>query len=155
MDRTSLALLIVLAGLAIGLRFGRLGAGDLGQCAGAQVAHEDIAIAQERHAGAGGVDDRVLPVEIGARVVLDACRRATGQRLLPGIAHVAAVALERVVGRLAVPAPPGAPGDEDCRDVRGKWEHGRAWAAGGALEAIAPAEKGKLKPKTAKAAAAA
>ena len=90
------------------LLFHLMGAGDLGQRSAAQVAHEQVAVAREQHALAGGIVDRVRGVQVRALVVSDAMRGGAVERLLEGVAHAAAVALEFVLHLFAVPGPPGA-----------------------------------------------
>jgi hypothetical protein len=82
-------------------------AGELGQRAAAQVAHEHVAIAHEGAAAAAAVVDRLGHVQGAALVIGHLRGHATGHRLAEGIAHRAAVALELVLHLLAVPRPPG------------------------------------------------
>ncbi|KAG1460092.1 hypothetical protein G6F57_014379 [Rhizopus arrhizus] len=116
-------------------------AGQLGQRAAAQVAHEHVAIADERTAAAAAVVDRLGHVQGAALVIGHLRGHATGHRLAEGVAHRAAVALELVLHLLAVPRPPGLfdrrpdpvrvghglfDGDRRRRGMRGRCgQHGR------------------------------
>ncbi len=116
-------------------------AGQLGQCAAAQVAHEHVAVAHERAARAAAVVYRIGHVQTAALVIGHLRGHATGDRLAEGVAHRAAVALELVLHLLAVPRPPGLlhrrtdpvrvghglfDGDRCRRSLRGRsGQHGR------------------------------
>src|SRR5690606_7083677 len=86
---------------------GGFAAGQLQQRAVAQVAHEHVAVADECRARARGVVDRLRAVDFGALGALDQLRLAAAGLHRPGIADLAAFALEAVVGAAAVPRPPG------------------------------------------------
>src|SRR5690606_29559848 len=87
-------------------RFAGVGAGELGVRAGRQVAHEDVAVAHEGHARAPRIERLLFAVDAGQRGAVAARGRAAFDRLRERVADVAAVALARVVGVLAVPRPP-------------------------------------------------
>ena len=84
-------------------RFGIVGAGQLLQSAVAQVAHEDVAVARERHARAGGVVDRRLAIDGRARGAVQAHRGTAADGLRPDVDDIAAGAFEFVIGPLAIP----------------------------------------------------
>ena len=79
---------------------------DLGEGAVAQVAHEHVAVAHERHARALRIVSGLRGVDVGACGAIDPHRDAVGDRLLPDIADRRAFALERVLHTPSVPGPP-------------------------------------------------
>src|SRR5690606_12851520 len=83
--------------------FGRFAAGELGQRAIAQVAHEHVAVAHEGHARALRIQHRARGIDTGVGGAVDDPRLATGDLLHVDIADPAALALERVIGAAAVP----------------------------------------------------
>src|SRR5690606_38154641 len=87
-------------------RLAGVGAGELGERAGRQVAHENVPVAHEGHARAPRVDHLPGAVDAGQRGAVQARRGGAVDRLRERVADVAAVALARVVGGLAVPRPP-------------------------------------------------
>ena len=87
---------------------GFVAAGQLGQRAAAQVAHEHVAVAHQRHARAGGVVQEVAAVHVRARrAVQPRGHAAPVDALAETVADGRAFALAGVFHRLRIPAPPG------------------------------------------------
>ncbi len=87
------------------LVFGVGGAAELGQAA-ADLAQENVAVADEHRAPVLAIEIRAGGIEVGEHRAFDAGRGTARDRQAPGVAHRRIGALERVVRALAIERPP-------------------------------------------------